>query len=101
MAQNATVRFCKASNLISVEVVLMCIQAVHTWLKSTSLKCFLVMVYLLLRTSHRCFVVWGFFSPLIPSVTSWVSTLWFELGLFNFLLHKLVVIQEKEGKKGL
>lgn len=62
-AQNATVRFCKASNLISVKVVLMCIQAVHTLLKSTSLKCFLVMVYILLRMNHRGFVVWGFFPP--------------------------------------
>lgn len=65
VAQNATVRFRKDSNLISVKVVLMCIQAVHTLLKSTSLKCFLVMVYILLRMNHRCFVVWGFF-PLNP-----------------------------------
>lgn len=65
VAPNATVWFCKASNLISVKVALMCIQAVHTLLKSTSLKCFLVMVYILLRMNHRCFVVRGFF-PLNP-----------------------------------
>lgn len=65
MAQNATVQFCKVSNLISVKVVLMCIQAVHTLLKSTSLKCFLIMVYIVLRMNHRCFVFWGFF-PLNP-----------------------------------
>lgn len=65
VAQNATVQFCKVSNLITVKVVLMCIQAVHTLLKSTSLKCFLIMVYILFIMNYRCFVVWVFF-PLNP-----------------------------------
>lgn len=48
------------------------------------------MVYVLFRMNHRWFVVWlyTFFPPLIPSVTWWPSRLQFELGLFNFVLHK-------------